>query len=65
VARIFEITDIPANRVDEVMQVVKDDKPTAIEKKATGETFTVVATFADVADNKTSITHDQFVEGAG
>lgn len=59
-ARIFEITDIPADKVDDVMQIVKDDDPTSIEKKPTGATFTVVAAFADNNDQKESRTHAEF-----
>jgi hypothetical protein len=62
-ARIFEITDVPAARVDEVVKVLKDDGATSVEKKKTGETFTVVATFADDTDEKTSKTFSEFTGG--
>jgi hypothetical protein len=63
VARIFEITDVPADRVEDVMQIVSDDGAVAVQKKPTGATFTVVAAFPDDSDETSSVSHGDFMQG--
>lgn len=43
-ARIVEITDIPADKIAEVEKVFHDDGATT-QRIPTGETFTVIATY--------------------